>query len=80
MEFRLNGRDAAVVMGIVAFEAIVACVAIDKAEKATKKANEKSFEAAVYKFSDYVNGIRIKNLEKEKENAKLKSELEEKEL
>lgn len=78
MEFRLNIKDAAIIMGVVAFEAIVACVAIDKAEKATKKANEKSFEAAIYKFSDYVNGIHIKKLEKE--NAKLKAELEEKEV
>jgi hypothetical protein len=72
MEIKLSGRNAVAIAGIVVLEAIVACVAIDKAEKATKKAHEKSFEAAVYKFSDYVKGIRIKDLEKE--NAKLKSE------
>lgn len=42
-----------------------------KAEKAKTKAE---FECSVYKFCDYVNGLKIKNLEKELEELKKKGE------
>ena len=71
MDVNLKGRHVVAIMGIVAMETIAACVAFDRAEKATKKAREKSWEAAIYKFSNYVNSNRVEKLEKE--NAKLKS-------
>lgn len=69
MEIKFTGRGAAVIVG--------AAVLLGVMRKAVKKANDKSLEAAIYKFSDHVNELRIKQLEEE--NTKLKSEAKRKE-
>ncbi len=71
MEIKLSGKDTLVIMGITVMEAVMATVALNKAAKAEKKANEKALEASIHEFNDYVKGLRIKELEKE--NARLKS-------
>lgn len=65
MEIKLNGIEAGIVMGTVVVEAVIGFSALRRLRKVSKKANEKAFEAAIYKFSDYVKDIRIKQLEKE---------------
>lgn len=58
------------VIGLIA-SAVDAELKRHKAEKAKEKAE---LECAIYKFCDYVNCIKIKNLEKELEELKAKEE------
>lgn len=78
MEFRLNGKEAAVVMGVTVMNAVIACKALNKAHMAEKEAKHQKFMRAMYESDNCVKDIMIKRLMKE--NEKLKSVCKEKGL
>ena len=64
MEIRLSGKNALIIAGITVMEAVVACMAL-------KKAEEKAMEASIHEFCSFVKDLRIEELEAE--ISKLKS-------
>lgn len=71
MEIKLNGLEAGIIMGVVIMEAAIALHALNKAEKATKRARDAELKAAIYDFDSFVKGLQIKDLKKD--IAKLRS-------
>ena len=63
---------AALEIGGIAGLAGIAIDAECKRHKAEKAKSKAEFECAVYKFCDYVNSIKIKDLEKELKELKAK--------
>lgn len=70
MEFRLNGKEAAVVMGVTVMNAVIACKALNKAHKAEKEAKHQAFMRAMYESDNCIKDILIKRLKKENDELK----------
>ena len=77
MELRLNGKEAVVFIGVTVMNAVIACSALHRADKAKKEAEHQAFMAAAYKYDSEVNRILSKRLLEE--NQKLKAKLEKEE-
>lgn len=71
MEVNLNGKEAVVVFGATLVNAVIACVALNKADKAKKEARHYKFMNKCYEFDREMDRIMIKKLVEE--NKKLKS-------
>lgn len=74
MEIKLNGKEAVVFIGVTIMNAVIACSALHKADKAKKDVDHYKFMAEAYKFDSKVMGIFNKRLLEE--NQKLKAKLE----
>lgn len=77
MEVRLNGKEVAVVIGATVMNAVIACKALKKANKAKKEADHQRFMRAMYESDNCIKDILIKRLKKE--NDELKAGLKEEE-
>lgn len=77
MEIKLSGKDAVVFIGVTVMNAVIACKALNKANKAEKEAEHQAFMAAAYKFDSKVMGILNKRLLEENKKLKAKLEIEE---
>ena len=77
MEFRFNGKEAVVFIGVTVMNAVIACSALHKADTAKKEADYQEFMAKAYKYDSEVNRILNKRLLEE--NKKLKAKLEKEE-
>jgi predicted RNase H-like nuclease (RuvC/YqgF family) len=75
MEIKLNGKEAIIVLGATIMNAVIACKALNKADKAKKEAKHYKFMNKCYEFDRELDHIIIKRLVEE--NKELKSRLEE---
>lgn len=73
MEIKLNGKEAVVVFGVAAMNAVIACVSLKAARNEKRRADREAFMAKAYKIDSKINRVMVDELMKE--NTKLKSSL-----
>lgn len=72
MEIKLNGKEAIVFAGLAIANAVLTCVALNKADKAKQEAKYQAFMAGAYKYESEVNRILSKRVLEENQNLKSK--------